>query len=379
MIRNESMLTIDDYLEAPDVHEEHYQPITGAPLVFIFCLLLTVGHGLNAYFLFWKGLSPILSLVFHIVLVVVAAILVSIMGRSSLDTRFARLAYVSTAVMGVVGAVGTLLSLILSLFYLQFRTSFEEWYHAIYPQDHFSNSEVIADDISSGHDEHPRDYNVMSFMDVMEIGSVLQKRKALSKMSTSFSPVFAKSMRRALTDESSSIRVQAATAITRIENRFHERLMKIENLYREQPNNAVVLKALADHCDDYAFTGLLDEGREEVNRGKAYKHYVEYLNIRPDDNQVRLKIGRLLIRMERHEEAAKWFKRCLDDGYVTETIKTWYIESLYRIGDYDALRHAASSYQVDMTSYQETQPEIADSIYLWAQAGLSDKQVRAGS
>ena len=377
MMRNESMLTIDDYLEGPDVHEERYQSITGAPLVMVFCILLTVGHALNIYLLFWKETSPLLNLLIHVVLVAISGFLISLMARSSLDTRFARLAFVTTAVMSVVGAIGTFVSLVLSIFYLQFRSNFEDWYQAIYPRGLLSKPESIAENIELGRDENPIDYNVMSFMDVMEIGSVSQKSKALSKMTASFDSRFASAFRRALADDSSAIRVQAATAITRIENRFHERLLQIENLYREHPSNAVILKALADHYDDYAFTGLLDENREMVNRGKAYTHYMDYLNMRPDDVSVRLKVGRLLIRMDRHDEAVQWFKRSLDDGYSSEAIKTWYIESLYRVGDYEALRHAASSYQVDMTSYQETQPEIADSIYLWAQAGLSDKQTRA--
>lgn len=379
MLRNESMLTVDDYLEGPDVHDERYQPITGALLVFIFCALLAIGHAFNIYLLFWQETSPILNLIIHLVLVAVAGFLVTLMARSDLDTRFARLAFVSSAVMSVVGALGTLLALVQSMFYLRFRHSFEEWYQSIFPRGKASASESIAEEIELGRDEQPLDYTVMSFMDVMEIGSEVQKRNALSKMTASFSPVFAKAFKRALADESSAIRVQAATAITRIENQFHERLLRIENLYREHPNNPVILKALADHYDDYAFTGLLDEGREMVNREKAYAHYQEYLNMRPDDMSVRPKIGRLLIRMDRHEDAAKWFKRCLDEGYGTDSIKMWYIESLYHIGDYASLRRAASSYQVDLNNYKETQSEIAESIYLWAQAGMSEKQTRVSA
>ncbi|MDG1287150.1 MAG: hypothetical protein P8P30_06240 [Rickettsiales bacterium] len=377
MMHNDSTLTVDDYLDGADVHEEHYQPITGAPLAMIFCILLAIGHGFNIYLLFWQGTTPLMNLVIHIILVAIAGFLVSLMGRADLDTRFARLAFVSTSVMSVLGAVGTLLALVQSIFYLRFRSSFEEWYQAIFPTRNLSNSEFIAEEIELGRDEHPIDYAVMSFMDVIEIGNEKQKRDALSKMTASFHPTFAKSFKRALMDDSSAIRVQAATAIARIENRFHERLLKIESLHREQPKNQVILKALADHYDDYAYTGLLDEGREMINREKAYGLYMDYLNMRPEDGSVRPKVGRLLIRMNRHEDAAKWFKRCLDEGYGTDSIKMWYIESLYHIGDFEGLRRAATSYQVDLNHYQETQPEIADSIYLWSQAGLSEKQAKA--
>ncbi len=368
--------TVDDYLRDADVHETQYQPITGAPLSFIFSLLLALGHALNIYLLFWVGTSPILNLIIHVVLVAIAGILVNVLAASGFDTRFARLAFVTTAVLGVVGAVGTLLSLALGIFHLRYRTSFEEWYDSIFPHRSASHSELVAERIELGEDEQPLSYTVMSFIDVLQVGNEQQKREALSKMTASFHPVFAPAFKRGLADDSSAIRVQAATSIARIENRFHTRLLQIEKLYREQPTNPVIVKALASHYDDYAFTGLLDEGREMVNREKAYNLFLEYLNLRSDDASVRPKIGRLLLRMDRNQDAAKWFKRCLDEGFGTDNIKMWYIESLYHIGDFPALRQAASSYQVDMSSYRETQPEIADSIYLWAQAGISEKQER---
>jgi hypothetical protein len=374
MMQQQSMLTVDDYLEGPDIHDASYQPITGAPLVFIFCILLTIGHAFNTYLLFWKDTSVFICLIIHLVLAAIAGFLVLLMGRANFDTRFARLAFVTSAVMGVVGTVGTLISLVQSLFYLRFRTSFEEWYQTIFPRGNLSAPEEIAEEIELGRDEHPNHYSVMSFVDVMDVGSESQKRSALSKMTASFSPLFAPAFIKALSDDSSAIRIQAATAITRIENRFHERVMEIENLYREHPNNPVILKALADHYDRYAYTGLLDEGREMVNREKAYSLYMDYLKLRPEEVQTRTSIGRLLIRMDRHEDAAKWFKRCLDEGYSTESIKLWYLESLYKISDFEALRRAATNYQLDLNHYQETQPEISDSLYLWAQAGQSENR-----
>ena len=196
------------------------------------------------------------------------------------------------------------------------------------PAPEYKMAEV--EDLEIGRDENPFQYSVIPFMDVMEIGNVGQKRDALSRIASSFSPRFAPSLKKALQDESSAIRVQAATAITKIENRFHDKLLKIVQLHREHPKNPVIKKALAEHYDNYAFTGLLDSEREHLNREKARELYLEYLQLRPEDVDVRLKIGRLLIRNDYLDQAVDWFKHSLDDGYTTDSMKVWYMECLYR-------------------------------------------------
>lgn len=372
-----STLTVDDYLQEPDVHEVYNQPVTGSFLVFVFMAILTVAHAFNLYLLFWIGTYWLVNLVIHLILVGISYVLVVLMEKSELDQRFARLGFITSSVLSVVGTLGTVLALLQSLFYLRFRSSFDEWYKTIFPRGSYDKAEWVAEELELGRDENPKNYSVIPFMDVMEVGSEAQKRNALSKMTASFHPRFSPAFKRALLDESSSIRIQAATAITRIENNFHERLLKIDRLHKEMPRNAVVLKALAEHYDDYAFTSLLDEGREKENRERAYQHYTQYLDLRPDDTTVHPRIGRLLIRMGRDDEAIRWIKRCLDEGYTSDTMKLWYIEVLFRTGQYELLRQAASNYQLNAPAFaQDMQQEIADSIYLWTQAGLSEKQQR---
>jgi len=371
--------TIDDYLGEQDVHERDYQPVSGVFLVIIFAAVLALAHAVNTYMLFWLETSLFLNIVIHLVLVAVAAFVAVLMRRSGLDQRYSMLLLVTTPFLGVVGAIGTLMAALQSLFYLRFPTSFEEWYSSIFPRGEMNLPEKLAENIELGRDENPIEYHVIPFMDVMEVGSEAQKRQALSKMSASFSPRFAGAFKRALADDSSAIRVQAATAIARIENRFHERLLQIENLHKQHPENRIILRALALHCDDYAFTGLLDAEREDRNREKAKGYYMQHLTLEPSDLESRIRVGRLLVRMERDEEAVHWFRRCLDEGYQDNNIKIWYIETLYRMKDYEGLRQMVSSYQLDLTRYQSGEDAIADSVYLWAQAGLSNKQVKAES
>jgi hypothetical protein len=369
--------TIDDYLAEPDVHQLRYQQLNGLPLVLIFAAVLTLGHALNAYLLFWQDTPVVLNILIHFMLVGITGVLVYLLAKAGLDTRLAMLMLITSIATGAIGTVGTLLSALQATFYVRYRHDFEEWYNGIFPRGKNSNPEEIVENLEMGHDENPTKYSVMPFMDVMEIGNEVQKREALSRMAAQFSPRFAPAFRKALTDESSSIRVQAATAITKIENTFHDKLLKIIQLHREFPKNPVIKKGLAEHYDNYAFTGLLDDERERINREKSREKYLEYLQMRPDDLDVRLKVGRLLIRGEQFDQAVDWFKHALDEGYATDAIKIWYMECLFKTGRFDELRTAASTLRVDLTNYKDMQPEMVESLHLWAQAGANQTLERA--
>jgi tetratricopeptide (TPR) repeat protein len=368
--------TIDDYLAPPDVHQQRFQQLNGLPLLLIFGVVLMVGHALNVYLLFWQETPIILNILIHLILVGVAGLLVYLLAKAGLDTRLAMLMFITTAATSVMGAVGTLLCAIRSAFYVRYRHDFEEWYQSIFPRGTNSIPEQIVEDLEYGHDENPTHYSVIPFLDVFEVGNEVQKREALSRMAANFHPRFASAFKQALVDENASIRVQAATAITKIENGFHDKLLRIINVHRDFPKNPVVKKGLAEHYDNYAFTGLLDDERERVNREKAREKYLEYLQLRPDDIDVRLKVGRLLIRAERYEQAAEWFKHALDEGYATDSLKLWYMECLFKTGRFDELRTAASTFRIDAANYKEAQPEMLESLHLWSQAGANQTQER---
>jgi thioredoxin-like negative regulator of GroEL len=121
----------------------------------------------------------------------------------------------------------------------------------------------------------------------------------------------------------------------------------------------------------------LDDERERINREKSREKYLEYLQMRPDDLDVRLKVGRLLIRGEQFDQAVDWFKHALDEGYATDAIKIWYMECLFKTGRFDELRTAASTLRVDLTNYKDMQPEMVESLHLWAQAGANQTLERA--
>jgi tetratricopeptide (TPR) repeat protein len=169
-----------------------------------------------------------------------------------------------------------------------------------------------------------------------------------------------------LNDPSNSIRVQAATAVAKIENQFMERLMRISEAVDLYPNDAKVKLVQAEHYDNYAFTGILDAERERINRRRALKHYQEYLELQPNDVAVRVKVGRLMLREKRNAEAADWFAESIERGYSSDSMMVWYLEALYASGRFNELRANAEKLAPRLNNYDDMRSTLLNAIRMWA-------------
>lgn len=359
---------IDVYLRDPDVHDVRRAGLVGAGLSLVVSVIAVLAHAFNTWLMFWTNVSPIIPTLIHLVLATIVLFFALSLRKMGRDSRFMLLLGITTFVMGIFGAVGTLLTTVMHFWHLRVSQSFAEWFATIFPRFDRSRPEDVYDDIMFGRDETPENFSVIPFQDVMVIGSESQKREAISRMTTRFHPSFAPAFRRALSDSSNSIRVQAATAVARIENQFLERLMKITDVARRYPKDPNVKLALAEHYDNYAFTGILDDERERLNRRRAIEHFREYLDIKPNDIGARIKVGRLLLRDSRPDEAAQWFQSSMNDGYSSDSLQIWFIEALFASGRFDELRTRARSFLSRLDPYREARPELAESVKLWAGA-----------
>src|SRR6185436_344770 len=121
--------------------------------------------------------------------------------------------------------------------------------------------------------------SVAPFSDILFFGTLAQKQELISLMSRSFQPAFAPVLRAALDDANNAIRVQAASAITLIEDDFMRRSLSLASSVREKPGDPELLLKQARLHDDYARSGILDRDRERDSRKKALETYREYLRI----------------------------------------------------------------------------------------------------
>ncbi len=356
--------TIETYFEGADIHDEKRVGASGFA-VLAASLLLLVLHGYNTWlFFFAQSISFGKAVFFHIALSLIAGLLARAFAGVDRESRFFLLLFISTAALGVFGAAGVALSVVLHQWYMRYAQPFSGWFASIFPSPIHHESEQIFDDIRVGRDESSKPYSVIPFLDVIWYGNEAQKRMALSKMTSRFHPSFAKAFKKALGDSSNSIRIQAATAVSKIENQFMARLMKLNKLHEEQPKNPVVTLALAEHYDNYAFTGILDDDRERHNRSQALKHYQQYLDLRPTDTSTHVKIGRLLMRNGEPLRAIDWLRQSIERGHRSQALLMWYAEALFACGRYADLRQLAQDGKWK-TEDAGMQPWLADTFAFW--------------
>ncbi len=290
------------------------------------------------------------------------------------DGRMAILFAVFTMLLGPVGAAGMVLCMLYYHISSARALSFEEWYRSIFPQDVRTLAEEIHENIKYGRDESAKPYEVIPFRDIMVLGNNAQKREALIKMAQYFHPDFAPALKLALDDRNNSVRVQAATTITKIKNQFLEREIILKDAMKDYPDRPLVIKALAKHYDDYAYTGLLEKRREEENRKKALELYRKYLNLVPNDVEVRQAIGRLQIRNGDVSDATQWFESCVREGYTTPNIITWYAECLYQQHRFKELRDLATQHAHNVAHDPNYPAAIRESMLLWSRRTSADLQ-----
>ncbi len=243
----------------------------------------------------------------------------------------------STAVLGPLGVVGTLLVIVLHAGYRRFTLCFEEWYAGLFPEPQQRSAKELAEFLDTRkHLEGAAAPD--SFHDIIANGSLQQKRDAIILMSKHFCPDFSRPLRRALVDEDSSIRVMAASTIARIENGFLKKVIQADRAAASAPDDVELLLRQAKLHDDYAFTGLLEPDREVLNRQKARQIYRRILERQPGNRPAALRLGRLLIRMGAVQEAEALLKERVQSGAKEPELLFWYAESLYRQNRYRELR-----------------------------------------
>jgi polysaccharide biosynthesis protein PelE len=362
--------TIDDYLAPVDVHDALRAPRGGA-LTCVVGLLVLAAESWLVYEVLHEGISVPGVIFLHLVLVAALAFYARALLGMTGEGRFALLLLIAVAAAGPYGAAGLVVSTLLYWLFDHLSSPFSLWHATMFPRRKISEAERIYTDIAIGRDESEKIYSVIPFLDVLSFGSEIQKRQALAKIAANFHPLFAPVLKKALGDISNTIRVQAAVAITRIEQQFTERQMQLSVVEKLHPDDPIVLLALARHYDNYAYTGLLDAHRETANRTQALDYYRRYLARKSEDVQVRSDIGRLLMRSGEYKEAAEWFRQCIDLGYGTPTIAQWHAEALFRCGRYGELRqysHAVPSVPAEHATHQ---PALTVAIDLWKTKGTA--------
>lgn len=341
------------------------RPLTSVAVSFACAVVALAAECGLLYFAAHTG-KLLLAAAGHGVVVALLVVCTRISPRSC--SRYIALLWVTTAVFGAFGPAGVLLTIGLERVYAKSATDIEEWHDMLFPPSHVDESAELWRRIGQRASDVSGEQQITPFLDVLAFGSVQQRQTAIAIIVQQFNPAFAPALKAALKDEHNVIRVQAATAIARLENEFLERTIELETAVHEGPDSADVIVRLAMHYDDQAFAGLLDATREQECRVKAAAGYRQYLELMPNDHQARFRYARLQQRRGLWPEAERLFHQLVDGGRVDAC--HWYLETLFAQGRFSDLRAAAVAVRRDAVDEQDTNamfaPEVAETVALWA-------------
>jgi hypothetical protein len=319
--------------------------------------LLTVGVA--------RGLALWAALAGH--LLIVAASGAWLLRPAQRRSRYGMLLWMATSAFGPLGGAGVLMAMALERRDARHATSLDEWHASLFPPTSIDPEAALWRRIGQRAHDQPADSDVTPFLDILTFGSVPQRQAVIAIIAQRFDPAFAPALRAALRDEHNVIRVQAATAIARLEQQFFERTIELEATIAHSPSDADAVLALASHYDNQAFAGLFDQAREENCRGKAADLYARRLELRPEDQHTEFRLARLLLRRGLPAEAESRFARLAAAGFPTARL--WLMECLFSQHRYDRVRAAALGASTE--DVQRMTPDVRSAIDLWAGSGAS--------
>jgi polysaccharide biosynthesis protein PelE len=226
-------------------------------------------------------------------------------------------------------------------------------------------SSEVEDDpmVAAALEERPM---ASAFADVLDHGTPAQKQDLIAAIARRFEPAFAPTLKQAFNDDDATVRMLAAAAVARLENRYTDRAIRLEQRLLAQPDNADHALALALHHDRFANSGLLDEDRVQRAREKALQMYQQSGEHRVDDPMIMLSVIRLLVRLNREDEALAMFRPLVDAKGATPALTSWFLECLYRRRRFTELRRYSALLASHEHSLEDLPEGPKDAIGWWA-------------
>ncbi len=319
------------------------------------------------------GVRAPAALAMHVLAASLLLAMAPICRRRGKDARLPLLAFLMVLFLGPVGAGGMLLANAMYAWYRRRATPFEIWYKEILPEQITPPEERLIERLHAWAEETElQNHEPVPFADILALGSRAEKQNAIALMARNFHPAFAPAFRGALNDPDNAVRVQTASAITRIEEEFLARALVLERDYERRPDDVEVLKQLAQHYDEHASAGLSDPDTVLEYRERAEIAYRRLHELRPEDVEVLWALGRLLVRSGRMGEAADVFEEALKVSHseVDPLQRVWYWECLYAQRRFGELRAEVRNHYSRIPRNADIPPALLDTIDLWAIGGF---------
>lgn len=305
----------------------------------------------------WLGLGT------HVVFLALLGGWVRWRRRQHLDIRVHFLLALTCAGLGILGAVGTLVAMAVIAVATRYAQPFENWYQQLAPKHDPSDLVHLLQDIESGRENAAYVTQIEEFSTVLAHGAYREKQAVLSLISRHYRPEFAALLREALRSADASLRVQAATAIEKVEAAYSRAWVRLQaaSVARSQDYNAQL--RLAKHLDQYAQSGLLEPPRDQQVRERALQAFKRCAALRPEHPEARLGLARAQLRCGQPLQAIEGLRAIAPSQRTAE--EWWCLaEALFQIRAFDEVRALAHEALASL-DHQATSPEIRAVLSLW--------------
>jgi hypothetical protein len=273
----------------------------------------------------------------------------------------------SVVALGPLGAAGAIMMILMRKITDRFATPFDQWYASLFPWLEKDKVSELYEMIAWRGVGPASRSTVTPFRDVLTFGTVKQKQAVLTMVSDRFQSEFSPILRLALNDSEPAIRVQAASVVARIENDFLQRSVALKRMQIHGRSDMMLHRELAQYYATYAALGLLDPGRANAAMLEALDHYTIVLRENPKDPTIVEPIARLLLRLDRPDEAFQILKPWLAAGNISSCCAELYTEALFQLGKFADIRKFLQKHEHALRAESFDEQGRA-AIGFWAQA-----------
>lgn len=270
-----------------------------APTVlFSVAILLLQAYTLEAFFR--DQLATSYLLLMHLICVFFSILNLGISRWRSWDLKMPLLLIIYTGILSVIGTVIILSATLLMCLFRYHQVNFSNWLASLFPENPETPTEKLYERIIYGAPKE-EETHTEPFTDLLSYGTPQQKQLAIVKMTRFFRPQFTKPLKQALKDPLNHVRVQAAAALSELQNNFNSDYHHLKENMEANPNfNAI--KNLAFFCKRYADAGLIDTEKRQALYEEAFTCFQKAHQQQPKAMYCLLHAADCLLKLNRADQ-----------------------------------------------------------------------------
>lgn len=285
-----------------------------------------------------------------------------------------------TGTLGPIGAAMVILSIALYSVYLMTSESVYALIRELMPEIEKSEADILQNRIRTGMEGGASDIEIIPLKEVMLFGTKKQKLIAIENILKYYRPEFISALKLAIVDESNSVRVLAATAISSLEDQFYKRLSQCQKSYNDRPGDPEAVLELANEMREYSRFDVFEAERLKEFKKSALQKYEEYLEYVPNDFAVHYQVAELHLEMGSYKEAQEKIHHLIETNHLTNSEGFFKLMEIYfREGNYGKLREFAAEHFTEIMKSTEEDPSEKgqDILFSWGTPGVQENVMRS--